>query len=414
MADTTNLLLPLIAAAQAQKHVTHNEALQKLDALVQMTVLAVQADPPASPQEGERFICDAAATGGWQGQDGKIAAWQSGGWVFYQPLTGWRTWVADEAAFKVFDGSGWVGLGGGTSDLQNLSEIGINATADATNRLSVSSPNTLLNHEGDDHRVKINRATSADTASVLFQTDFSGRAEFGNTGDDKFRLRVSDDGATWRDALAIDSATALAQVTLEQPPVPTQFIANAPVAEDVWLAPYGFWGRAIGNLNLSEPDKRYKLPVFVPYDFVYSETQIKVSTAGVAGTNARWGLRRWDTTKGWAGFGQLLWQTNAVDVSSSGDKLQPVASVPVKAGWYVFELAYSNAIGLEGVSYAAGLCPPLFGFKSMASGFDPVNFVCNADVATTNAVTSGLPADDTGVIPEAVQFNRGSVLIAMR
>ena len=36
--STTNLLLPYLMAAQAQKHVTHNEALRLLDGLVQLLV----------------------------------------------------------------------------------------------------------------------------------------------------------------------------------------------------------------------------------------------------------------------------------------------------------------------------------------------------------------------------------------
>jgi hypothetical protein len=38
MTVTPHLALPLMAAAQAQKHVTHNEALRLLDGLVQGTV----------------------------------------------------------------------------------------------------------------------------------------------------------------------------------------------------------------------------------------------------------------------------------------------------------------------------------------------------------------------------------------
>jgi len=34
---TTNLALPYILAAQAQKHVTHNEALRLLDGIVQLS-----------------------------------------------------------------------------------------------------------------------------------------------------------------------------------------------------------------------------------------------------------------------------------------------------------------------------------------------------------------------------------------
>ena len=47
---TTHLLLPYILASQAQKHVTHNEALRLLDAMVQLSVLDRDlAAPPASP-----------------------------------------------------------------------------------------------------------------------------------------------------------------------------------------------------------------------------------------------------------------------------------------------------------------------------------------------------------------------------
>ena len=39
MTDTANLALPCIEGSQAQKHVTHNEALRVLDTLVQLAVL---------------------------------------------------------------------------------------------------------------------------------------------------------------------------------------------------------------------------------------------------------------------------------------------------------------------------------------------------------------------------------------
>ena len=89
MTDTTHLGLPLIAAAQAQKHVTHNEALQVLDALVQLAVAdSDRTAPPASPGEGDRHIVAAGATGAWSGHDGAVAAFLSGGWVFLAPRRG--------------------------------------------------------------------------------------------------------------------------------------------------------------------------------------------------------------------------------------------------------------------------------------------------------------------------------------
>ena len=54
---TTHLLLPYILASQAQKHVTHNEALRLLDAMVQLSVLDRDlTSPPASPADGDRHI----------------------------------------------------------------------------------------------------------------------------------------------------------------------------------------------------------------------------------------------------------------------------------------------------------------------------------------------------------------------
>jgi len=75
MTDTTaNLLLPFIQAAQAQKHITHNEALRLLDGLTQISVLDRNlATPPGSPAEGARYIVDSGATGLWAGWDGDVA-----------------------------------------------------------------------------------------------------------------------------------------------------------------------------------------------------------------------------------------------------------------------------------------------------------------------------------------------------
>lgn len=46
---TPRLDLPFIESAQAQKHVTHNAALERLDAIVQLRVRAFGAVPPPPP-----------------------------------------------------------------------------------------------------------------------------------------------------------------------------------------------------------------------------------------------------------------------------------------------------------------------------------------------------------------------------
>jgi hypothetical protein len=109
MSETANFRLPLVQAAQAQKHVTVNEALLRVDALAQPTLVSrSETAPPVSAAEGTAFAVPPGAGGAWAGQDGRVALWLNGGWEFVQPGTGWRAWIGDEAAPAVFDGTDWV------------------------------------------------------------------------------------------------------------------------------------------------------------------------------------------------------------------------------------------------------------------------------------------------------------------
>jgi Protein of unknown function (DUF2793) len=294
MDASSNLNLPFIAAAQAQKHVTHNEALRALDAVVQLMVLDKDlATPPGSPSEGARYVVAASPTGAWAGQADKIAAYQDGAWAFYVPLEGWLAWIADEDELYVWNGSAWTTFpgGGGAGGLADVVEdatpqlggdldangfsiqfddakgieddagnehivfhktaaavnqvgitnaatgtapqiaaeggdadidltlagkgsghpkaavFGVNGTADATTRFAVSAAATLFNHAGAGHQHKINKNAAGDTASLLFQTGFSGRAEMGTTGDDDFHFKVSADGSAWNEAIVVDGST---------------------------------------------------------------------------------------------------------------------------------------------------------------------------------------------------------------
>lgn len=206
MSDNSAILaLPYIQPSQAQKHVTHNEALARLDVLVQLSVAGFDATtPPVDPGEGETHALGAAPTGAWAGQGDTLATWRDGVWHFIAPLTGWRAWGQTEAELRLWDGTTW-GLLVGESD--NLDGVGINTTSDATNRLSVSADATLLSHEGDDHQLKINKASAGDTASLLFQSAWTGHAEMGLSGNTDFSIKVSDDGAIWSEALRIDGAS---------------------------------------------------------------------------------------------------------------------------------------------------------------------------------------------------------------
>ncbi len=197
---SSNLEIPFILPSQAQKHVTHNEALLVLDALVQLTISDEITAPPPSPQEGICYLVGEAATMEWAGRDGQIAAWQDGGWTFHRPLPGWRAWFAASETLAVFWENEWRPALPASPRFQRL---GINADGDAANRLAVSSPASLFDHAGSDHHLKINKAAAGDTGSLLFQTGYTGHAELGLAGNNAFSIKVSD-GATWKTALVID------------------------------------------------------------------------------------------------------------------------------------------------------------------------------------------------------------------
>ncbi len=205
MSETALLNIPYIMAAQAQKHVTHNEALRILDALVHLAVEdRDRSDPPADPAEGQRHALGEAPTGVFAGQAGHIAAFQDGAWTFHMPQEGWLVWDKAETALFVFDDGGWTPV---SADMDSLPYLGINATADETNRLALASESTLLSHDGAGHRIKVNKAAAGETGSLLFQTGWSGRAEMGLAGTDDFSLKVSADGSAWLTALTVARAT---------------------------------------------------------------------------------------------------------------------------------------------------------------------------------------------------------------
>jgi hypothetical protein len=113
MSDTsTHLGLPYLLAAQAQKHVTHNEALRVLDVMVQLSVLdRIRTTPPASPVDGDRHLVASGASGIWAGWDLNVAFWVDGVWMRLVPRQGWLVWIASEQAFVVWNGSAWDPVG---------------------------------------------------------------------------------------------------------------------------------------------------------------------------------------------------------------------------------------------------------------------------------------------------------------
>ena len=106
---SARLGLPYLLPSQAQKHVTHNEALRLLDSLVQLCVEAAGAEtPPGAPQDGEAWALGPAPTGDWAGQAGALAVRADGVWSFLAPQPGWRAWDRAAGTLSTWDGSAWV------------------------------------------------------------------------------------------------------------------------------------------------------------------------------------------------------------------------------------------------------------------------------------------------------------------
>lgn len=214
MSASANLALPFIEGGELLPDVTLNETLRLIDTLVQLAILDRDLTaPPGSPAEGQRWIVKATPTGAWAGHANHIAAWQDGGWVFCVPQTGWFAYIIDEGALAAWNGTAWVDALALLSSLQNIALLGVGTTADSTNPFSAKLNNTLWTAktvaEGGDGnlRYKMSKESAAKTLSVLFQDNFSGRAEVGLTGDDNLHFKVSPDGSSWVDAIVIDKST---------------------------------------------------------------------------------------------------------------------------------------------------------------------------------------------------------------
>jgi hypothetical protein len=108
MATTNHLGLTLVEQSQAQKEVTVNQALTRLDAVLNTGAKSRTTNtPPGSPASGDLYIVGGSPTGAWSGQAGKLAYYDQI-WRFITPNEGVTLWVNDEDLLYTYNGSAWL------------------------------------------------------------------------------------------------------------------------------------------------------------------------------------------------------------------------------------------------------------------------------------------------------------------
>jgi hypothetical protein len=141
---------------------------------------------------------------------------ESGGWTIVEAAEGQIALVLDAGELVVRHDADWVALGARLGVAQALTRLGIGTTADASNpfaaRLNTALWTALDAASGGtgDLRLTLNKETTGDILSLIFQSGYGGRAELGLVGDDDLRLKVSDNGEVWHEAFAVERATGRA------------------------------------------------------------------------------------------------------------------------------------------------------------------------------------------------------------
>lgn len=217
MDHTPNLQLDYLLPNQAQRYVTVNENTRRLDSLIQLAVLSASVGTqPTSPGEGDRYILPVGASGmSWDGfAAGSVVSFNDGVWIGHTPTPGWLAYVVDAEEIVVFEAGQW----------GPPRRMGINGAPDSSNRLTVHSDAVLFSYdsgtpEAGNVQLKLNKESVGQTASQLFQTGFSGRAELGLAGSDDFQIKVSSDGSDWASGMCVSSASGFVGVGITAPSV---------------------------------------------------------------------------------------------------------------------------------------------------------------------------------------------------
>lgn len=190
MSNSNNLQIVHVEQNQSQKEVTVNQALNRIDAILNVGAIdrAVN-NPPSSPMLGDLYIIGNSPTGDWSGQGDNIAFYDTS-WQFISPKAGMTIWVIDKALHYTFDGSGWI--------------VGSNNL--------IQSNFIAFDSQDSDLQLRLNKVTAGNVNSLLYQTNFVTTAEVGTISDNNYQIKVTNDGSNYNNAVNIDASNGISNI----------------------------------------------------------------------------------------------------------------------------------------------------------------------------------------------------------
>ncbi len=206
--NTIHLGLPLLIPNQAQKEITHNEALVILDNLVQNAVITRNLIiPPEEPKINDLYIIGENAVDIWLNKDFQLAFYDNG-WRFIEPKEGFTFWVKDENCQYTYNGDNWVRTDEISNKKINLIDLqDVEVDNIKNGEFLRYDGNKFINTRSFDNieNLKINKFEESATASCILQDNLIDKVEFGLMQDDNFTLKVSTDGKNWNNSFVIDN-----------------------------------------------------------------------------------------------------------------------------------------------------------------------------------------------------------------
>jgi hypothetical protein len=220
MSNTSNLVLPYLAVGQAQKHVTVNETLRRLDAIVQLSVVsATITSEPSSPVDGAVYIVPSGKSGAhWSAfANWSLAYNRDGSWEQVTPREGWLAFVKDTGRLLVRTGSAWSLFAAGLADANVFT-----ATQTFASPHGASLAIKILEEE-----LTLSGASGASTivipnGSICFGV--SERVTEAVTGASSFKVGISGEPNKFGDLLGLSLASTNFGII-----GPTAFYANTPI-----------------------------------------------------------------------------------------------------------------------------------------------------------------------------------------